>query len=169
METQVIFRNIFDYIFPINDLSKVSREEYQEVSVYRIVCPKFKQDLNQLYNFDQNYGLQEEYFKQVSHDRNISFELSHRFDLLLDLTRKAWAQGRRNLVERGRRWNKMVYRIHNYKHCPLCNTLVHPETDYCDHCRSRIYINCLMCTIRVYQKNKDENNRLCDDCRLHYR
>ena len=43
-----------------------------------------------------------------------------------------------------------------------------PENDYCEHCRSRIYINCLMCTIRVYQKCKGENKRLCDDCGLDY-
>ena len=75
----------------------------------------------------------------------------------------------KNVLKRGKRWSQIVYRIHNYKHCPLCNTLVHPETDYCEHCRFRIYINCLMCTIRVYQKNKDEDNRLCDNCRLNYR
>ena len=65
-------------------------------------------------------------------------------------------------------FNKMIYRMKHYKPCPFCKLFVHSESDYCGHCRSRIYMNCIMCTIRVYQKCKGENKQLCDDCGLDY-
>lgn len=161
-------RHILDFILPVNDISKIDRESIKFISRKRVISKQTKEDINQLYVFDENYALLETYFRQVSMDRNMGFELAHRFDLLIDLTKKARIQGKENMKNRRLRWNNIVYRIHHYKHCPLCNTLVHPENDYCEHCRSRIYINCLMCTIRVYQKCKGENKRLCDDCGLDY-
>ena len=150
----IIYRHIFDYLLPINDISKINRDKIKKISKYRIISKNYKDDINQLYIFDQNYIQLEPYFKQVSYDRNHAFEIGHRFDLLMALTKKAWEQGRNNLLERRKKWTEIVYKIHNHKHCPLCNTLIHPESDYCEYCHSRVYINCLICTIRVYQKYK---------------
>jgi len=161
-------RHILDFILPVNDISKIDRESIKFISRKRVISKQTKKDINQLYVFDENYALLEPYFRQVSMDRNMGFELAHRFDLLIDLTKKARMQGKENMKRRAIRWNKMLYRIKNCKPCLFCDVLVHPESDYCDHCHTRIYINCLMCTIRVHQKCKSENKQLCDDCGLDY-
>jgi len=161
-------RQILDFILPVNDISKIDRESIKFISRQRVISNQTKKDINQLYVFDENYALLEPYFRQVSMDRNMGFEIAHRFDLLIDLTKKARIQGKENRKKRNIQYNKMIYRMKNYKPCPFCKLFVNSESDYCEHCRSRIYINCLMCTIRVYQKCKGENKRLCDDCGLDY-
>ena len=161
-------KNILDFILPVNDISKIDRESIKDISRQRTTSKKMKEDINRLYVFDKNYALLEPYFRQVSMDRNMSFEISHRFDLLIDLTKKARAEGKENMKNREKKWNMTLYRIKNHKKCSFCDVLIHPESDYCDYCNTRIYINCLMCTIRVYQKCKGENKQLCDDCGLYY-
>jgi hypothetical protein len=183
----IIYRNIYDYIYPVNNMSildlddatsirdahgisgsSLDRDDAHYISEYRIISKYFKYTINRLYNFDKNYIILEPYFKQVSYDRHNAFEISHRFDLLIDLTHKALEQGKQNLVKQRERWSEMVYKIRNHTHCKFCDVLIHKETDYCDYCHTRLYINCIMCTLRVYQIHKNENNKLCTCCRNTY-
>lgn len=161
-------RQILDFILPVNNISKIDRESIKFISRKRIISKQTKKDINQLYVFDKNYTLLEPYFRQVSMDRNMGFEIAHRFDLLIDLTKRARIQGRENRKRRNIMFNKMIYRMKHYKPCPFCELFVHSESDYCEHCHSRIYMNCIMCTIRVYQKYRGEYRQLCDYCELEY-
>lgn len=160
---QALFPQISSYITPINLLTDVPTKDLGDLSKLRIICPWFKQQLNQYYHFDELYF--DTIYGQSANAMIISHSEEDRFYRLVELTKRARLIGKEIRHARIQRKMEITRRVLAKHQCPKCEVLLHPGSDNCEYCKFRLSVSCFMCTILIHQIAKRPHYQiLCDEC-----
>ena len=158
-----VFGVIADLLSPGKTLSDVPRNSLREISKIRSISRHCKEEINKFYKFDKLY------FSVIHGDAAEAMFVSHyqedRFKLLVVLTKKALQRGREIRIARNRRRMEITRKVQAKHQCPRCEVLLHPGSDYCEHCKFRLSVSCVMCTILIHQvPERPHYQILCDEC-----
>lgn len=160
---QALVPQILSYVTPINALTDVPTKDLGDLSKLRIICPWFKQQLNQYYHFDELYF--DTIYGQSANAMIISHSEEDRFYRLVELTKRARLIGKEIHHARIQRKMEITRRVQAKHQCPKCQVLLHPGSDNCEYCKFRLSISCFMCTLLIYQIAKRPHYQiLCDEC-----
>ena len=160
---QALVPQILSYVTPINALTDVPTKDLGDLSKLRIICPWFKQQLNQYYHFDELYF--DTIYGQSANAMIISHSEENRFYRLVELTKRARLIGKEIRHARFQRKMEITRRVQAKHQCPKCEVLLHPGSDNCEYCKFRLSVSCFMCTILIHQIPERKHYQiLCDEC-----